>query len=39
MYIIINIVEHGRGRPKVKIEDSNDQVTPSTMHKKRALES
>ncbi|KAG6799152.1 PC4 and SFRS1-interacting protein [Apis mellifera caucasica] len=30
--------EHGRGRPKVKIEDSNDQVTPSTMHKKRALE-
>ncbi|XP_017766042.1 PREDICTED: PC4 and SFRS1-interacting protein isoform X2 [Eufriesea mexicana] len=27
--------EHGRGRPKVKIEDSSDQVTPSVMHKKR----
>ncbi|XP_031846903.1 JIL-1 anchoring and stabilizing protein isoform X2 [Nomia melanderi] len=29
--------EHGRGRTKVKIEDSNDQQTsPGVMHKKRA---
>lgn len=29
--------EHGRGRPKVKIEDSSDQqVSPGVMHKKRA---
>ncbi|XP_043587470.1 PC4 and SFRS1-interacting protein isoform X4 [Bombus pyrosoma] len=28
--------DHGRGRAKVKIEDSNDQVTPSAVHKKRA---
>ncbi|XP_076391848.1 JIL-1 anchoring and stabilizing protein isoform X8 [Megachile rotundata] len=28
--------EHGRGRPKIKIEDASDQATPSAMHKKRA---
>ncbi|XP_012151668.1 JIL-1 anchoring and stabilizing protein isoform X3 [Megachile rotundata] len=31
-----HIVEHGRGRPKIKIEDASDQATPSAMHKKRA---
>ncbi|XP_015432946.1 PREDICTED: PC4 and SFRS1-interacting protein [Dufourea novaeangliae] len=28
--------EHGRGRTKVKIEDSSDQQSPGVMHKKRA---
>ncbi|XP_029033919.1 PC4 and SFRS1-interacting protein isoform X1 [Osmia bicornis bicornis] len=28
--------EHARGRPKVKIEDTSDQATPSAVHKKRA---
>ncbi|XP_076280557.1 JIL-1 anchoring and stabilizing protein isoform X3 [Lasioglossum baleicum] len=28
--------EHGRGRAKVRIEDSNDQQTSSVVHKKRA---
>ncbi|XP_050482187.1 PC4 and SFRS1-interacting protein isoform X1 [Bombus huntii] len=28
--------DHGRGRTKVKTEDSNDQVTPSAVNKKRA---
>lgn len=35
MYFI-RVTEHGRGRPKVKIEDTSDQATPSAVHKKRA---
>ncbi|XP_076750987.1 JIL-1 anchoring and stabilizing protein isoform X2 [Xylocopa sonorina] len=32
--------EHGRGRSKVKVEDSSDQATPGAVHKKRvAMES
>lgn len=33
---ILHVIDHGRGRAKVKTEDSNDQVTPSAVHKKRA---
>ncbi|XP_017799117.1 PREDICTED: PC4 and SFRS1-interacting protein isoform X3 [Habropoda laboriosa] len=29
--------DHGRGRPKVKIEDTSDQATPGAMHKKRGV--
>lgn len=35
-YNILHYLEHARGRPKTKIEDTSDQATPGTVHKKRA---